>query len=119
MAALTGSLEDMAKGIGQKVINQVKTDFGSAWDGVKQEVKEVLDEVAQDSGRLAVKKMMGLDVSEEEKHIQAQLMNLKAAGELLAARTFWESFGKVMGIIGSALGTIAAAGLKALTGGIV
>ncbi len=119
MAELSGSLEDMAVSLGKKVLDQVKEDFGSEWDGVKDEVKDVLKLVSKDAGRLAVKKINGEDVSQEEKHINAQLLNLKSAGEVLAARTFWESFGKVMGIIGSALGTIAAAGLKAITGGIV
>jgi len=119
MPELTGNLEDLAKGLGSKVLAQVKDDFGSAWDGVKDEVKEVLEEVSKDAGRLAVKKLQGEDVSEEEKHIHAQLLNLKVAGEVLAVRTFWESFGKVMGVIGTALGAIAKAGLKALTGGIV
>jgi hypothetical protein len=119
MAALTGNLEDLAQGLGTKVLDQVKEDFGSAWDGVKDIVKDTLSDVARDAGRLAVKKMQGEDVSEEEKHIHAQLLNLKVAGEIIAVRTFWESFGKVMGVIGTGLGAIAKAGLKALTGGII
>lgn len=119
MAKLTGSLEDLAKGLSGKVLDQVKEDFGSAWDGVKAEVKDILVEVSEDAGRLAVRKLQGEDVSEEEKHIHAQLLNLKVAGEIVAVRTFWESFGKVMGVLGTALGTIAKAGLKALTGGII
>lgn len=119
MAHLVGSLEDLAKNLGGKVLNQVKADFGDAWDGVKDDVKEILAEVAEDAGRLAVKRMQGDDTSEEEKHIHAQLLNLKVAGEIVAVRTFWESFGKVMGIIGTALGTIAGAALKTLLGGIV
>jgi len=119
MAELVGSLEDLAKDLGTKVLNQVKDDFGSAWDNVKDEVKDVLSEVAQDAGRLAVKKMKGEDVSEEEKHIHAQLLNLKVAGELLAVRTFWESFGKVMAAIGSGLGALAKAALSKLTGGLI
>ena len=119
MAELAGSLEDLAKDLGSKIMTQVKEDFGSAWDGVKDEVKGVLADVAKDAGRLAVKKMQGDDVSEEEKHIHAQLLNLRVAGEVLAVRTFWESFGKVMGVIGSALGAIAKAALKTITGGII
>ena len=119
MINLEGSLEGLAKNLGGKVLNQVKDDFGDAWDGVKDEVKEILAEVAEDAGRLAVKRMQGDDTSEEEKHIHAQLLNLKVAGEIVAVRTFWESFGKVMGIIGTSLGTIAGAALKALFGGIV
>lgn len=119
MPELTGSLEDLAKDLGKKVLDQVKDDFGDAWDGVKDEVKDVLADVAKDAGRLAVKKMKGDDVSEEEKHIHAQLLNLKVAGEILAVRTFWESFGKVMETIGSALGTIAKAALSKLTGGLL
>lgn len=118
MAELTGSLEDLAKDLGGKVLDQVKDDFGDAWDGVKDEVKDILTEVTKDAGRLAVKKMQGEDVSEEEKHIHAQLLNLKVAGEILAVRTFWESFGKVMEVIGTGLGTIAKAGLKAILGGL-
>jgi len=119
MAALVGSLEDLAKGLGSKVLDQVKDDYGSAWDGVKDVVKDTLAAVAKDAGRLAVKKMQGEDVSEEEKHIHAQLLNLKVAGEILAVRTFWESFEKVMGVIGTGLGAIARAAIKSLTGGIV
>jgi len=119
MAALTGSIEDLAKGLGVKVLDQVKEDFGDSWDGVKAEVKDILSEVANDAGRLAVKKMQGEDVSEEEKHIHAQLLNLKVAGEILAVRTFWESFGKVMEAIGGALGTIAKVALSKLTGGLI
>jgi len=119
MAELVGSLEDLAKSLGGKVLDQVKSDFGDAWDGVKDEVKDVLADVAKDAGRLAVKNMGGQDTSEEEKHIHAQLLNLKVAGEILAVRTFWESFGNVMGVIGSALGAIAKGALKSLTGGIV
>ncbi len=118
MSELVGSLEDLAKDLGAKVLDQVKEDFGSAWDGVKAEVKDILADVAKDAGRLAVQKMGGADVSEEEKHIHAQLLNLKVAGEVLAVRTFWESFGKVMGVVGASLGMIAKAGLKTLTGGI-
>jgi hypothetical protein len=62
--------------------------------------------------------MMGEDTTEERKHIHAQLLNLKVAGEIIAVRTFWESFGKVMGIVGSTLGIIAKGALKALLGGI-
>lgn len=119
MAALSGSLEDLAKELGGKVLDQVKDDFGDAWDGVKDEVKDVLDEVSKDAGRLAVKEMRGEDVSEEKKHIHAQLLNLKVAGEILAVRTFWESFGKVMSVIGTSLGTIAKVALSKLTGGII
>ena len=119
MADLVGSLEDLAKDLGGKVLDQVKADFGDAWDGVKDEVKDILADVTKDAGRLAVKKMKGDDVSEEEKHIHAQLLNLKVAGEVLAVRPFWESFQRVMGVIGAGLGAIAKAGLKALTGGIV
>lgn len=119
MAKLVGSLEDLAKFLGGKVLDQVKDDFGDAWNGVKDEVKDVLAAVAKDAGRLAVKKMTGEDVSEDEKHIHAQLLNLKVAGEILAVRTFWESFGKVMVVIGGALGTIAKAALSKLTGGII
>lgn len=118
MAALVGSLEDLAKDLGKKVLNQVKDDFGDAWDGVKDEVKDILADVTKDAGRLAVKKLRGEDVSEDEKHIHAQLLNLKVAGEVLAVRTFWESFGKVMEVIGTGLGTIAKAGIKALLGGL-
>lgn len=119
MPALTGSLEDLAKDLGKKVLDQVKDDFGSAWDSVKDEVKDILADVAKDAGRLAVKKMKGDDIAEEEKHIHAQLLNLKVAGEILAVRTFWESFSKVMGVIGGALGTIAKVALSKLTGGLV
>lgn len=119
MPELSGSLEDMAKDLGQQVLDQVKDDFGDSWDGVKDEVKAVLADVSKDAGRLAVKRMKGEDVSEEEKHIHAQLLNLKVAGEILAVRTFWESFKKVMETIGSALGTIASAALSKLTGGIL
>lgn len=119
MSELTGSLEDLAKDLGKKVLDQVKDDFGSAWDGVKDEVKDILSDVAKDAGRLAVKKIRGEDVSEEEKHINAQLLNLKVAGELLAVRTFWESFGKVMEAIGTGLGALARAALSKLTGGLV
>jgi hypothetical protein len=119
MTELTGNLDDFAKDLGLKVLNQVKDDFGGAWDGVKDEVKDTLALVSTDAGRLAVKKMAGFDVAEEEKHIHAQLLNLKVAGEVLAVRTFWESFEKVMGAIGTALGAIAKAGLKVITGGAV
>lgn len=119
MPELSGSLEDLAKDLGNKVLGQVKDDFGSAWDGVRAEVKEVLTEVSVDAGRLAVKKMQGADVAEEEAHIHAQLLNLKVAGEILAVRTFWESFMKVMGAIGTGLGAIASAALSKLTGGIL
>jgi len=119
MAELAGSLEDLAKELGEKVLDQVKDDFGSAWDSVKDEVKDILSDVAKDAGRLAVKKMKGDDVAEEEKHIHAQLLNLKVAGEILAVRTFWESFGKVMTVIGGALGTIAKVALSKLTGGVI
>ena len=119
MANLNGSLEDLAKDLGDKILGQVKSDFGSAWDGVKAEVKDVLQDVSKDAGRLAVKRLQGDDTSEEEKHIHAQLLNLKVAGEILAVRTFWEAFGKVMETIGSALGTIAGAALSKLTGGIL
>jgi hypothetical protein len=118
MADLVGSLEDLAKNLGSKVIEQVKNDFGDAWDDVKGDVKDILSDVAKDAGRLAVKRMQGDDTSEEEKHIHAQLLNLKVAGEIIAARTFWESFDKVMGIIGTSLGTIAGAALKSLLGGV-
>lgn len=118
MAELTGSLEDLAKDLGGKVLDQVKDDFGDAWDSVKDEVKDILADVAKDAGRLAVKKLQGEDVSEAEKHINAQLLNLKVAGEILAVRTFWESFGKVMEVIGTGLGAIAKAGIKTLLGGL-
>ena len=116
MPELIGSLEDMAKDLGQKVLGQVKSNFGDAWDSVKDEVKSVLQDVAQDAGRLAIMRMKGDDTTEEEKHIHAQLLNLKVAGEILAVRTFWQSFGEVMSTIGSSLGTNAKAALKALTG---
>ena len=118
MGDLTGTLEDLAKDLGGKVLDQVKDDFGDAWDEVKDEVKAVLADVTKDAGRLAVRKLKGEDVSEEEKHINAQIINLKVAGEIKAARTFWESFGKVMEVIGTGLGVIAKAGLKAITGGL-
>ena len=119
MAALTGSLEDLAKDLGEKVLDQVKKDLGDAWDGVKDEVKDILADVTKDAGRIAVKKMSGEDTTEDEKDIHAQLLNLKVAGEILAVRTFWDAVGKVMAVIGTGLGTIAKSGLKALTGGIV
>ena len=119
MSELTGSLEDLAKDLGKKVLDQVKEDFGDAWDSVKDEVKDVLQDVAKDAGRLAVKRMKGDDTAEEEKHIHAQLLNLKVAGEILAVRTFWQSFAKVMELIGSGLGSLAKAALSKLTGGIL
>ena len=118
MADLVGSLEDLAKDLGKKVFNQVESDFGDAWAGVRDEVKDLLAEVSKDAGRLAVKKLSGDDTTEDENDIHAQLLNLKVAGEIIAVRTFWESFGNVMGVIGTGLGAIAKAGLKALTGGI-
>lgn len=119
MAVIEGSLEDLAKVLGTQVLDTVKETYGAAWDKVKDEVKDVLADVAKDAGRLAVKKMKGDDVSAEQKHIEAQLLNLKVAGEILAVRTFWESFGKVMGVIGTSLGVIAKAALSKLTGGIL
>lgn len=119
MPILDGSLEDLAKDLGGQVLDTVKKSYGEAWDQVKDEVKEVLSEVAKDAGRLAVRKMRGEDVSEEQKHIDAQLLNLKVAGEILAVRTFWESFGEVMGVLGKSLGVIAGAALSKLTGGIL
>lgn len=119
MAALEGSLEDLAKDLGVKVLDTVKETYGKAWDSVKDEVKDVLKDVTGDAGRLAVKKLKGEDVSAEQKHIDAQLLNLKVAGEILAVRTFWESFGKVMNVIGASLGLVAKAALSKLTGGIL
>lgn len=119
MALLEGSMEDLAKDLGAKVLDTVKETYGSAWDQVKDEVKDVLKDVAKDAGRLAVKKLKGEDISAEQKHIDAQLLNLKVAGEILAVRTFWESFGKVMDVIGTSLGVIAKAALSKLTGGIL
>lgn len=119
MALLEGSLEDLAKSLGAQILESVKETFGSAWDSVKDDVKDVMTDVSKDAGRLAVKKLMGQDVSVEQKHVDAQLLNLKVAGEVLAVRTFWESFGKVMEVIGSALGTIGKAALSKLTGGIL
>lgn len=119
MPILEGSLEDLAKDLGGKVLDTVKETYGNAWDTVKDEVKDILKDVAKDAGRLAVKKMQGEDISAEQKHIDAQLLNLKVAGEILAVRTFWESFGKVMGVIGSSLGLVAKAALSKLTGGIL
>lgn len=118
MAELVGSLEDLAKELGKKVLGQVKDDFGNAWDGVKDEVKDILAEVSKDAGRIAVKRLGGGDTTEDEKDIHAQLLNLKVAGEIIAVRTFWDAVGNVMGVIGTGLGAIAKAGLKALTGGI-
>lgn len=123
MAELVGSLEDLAKNLGKRVLDKVKDDFGDAWDGVKDEVKDVLADVAKDAGRLAVKTLAGEDTSEEEKHIHAQLLNLKVAGEILAVRTFWTAFGSIIQVVGnslgSVLGAIAKGALKSLTGGIV
>lgn len=119
MPQIEGSLEDLAKDLGQKVLDQVKDDFGDAWDDVRDEVKDVLQDVAKDAGRLAVKRMKGEDTAEEEKHIHAQLLNLKVAGEILAVRTFWQSFAKVMEMIGSGLGALAKAALSKLTGGLL
>lgn len=119
MPKIEGSLEDLAQDLGKKVLDQVKDDFGDAWDDVKDEVKDVLQDVAKDAGRLAVRRMKGDDTSEEEKHIHAQLLNLKVAGEILAVRTFWQSFGKVMVMIGNGLGALAKAALSKLTGGLI
>lgn len=114
MATIEGSLEDLAKDLGNRIVSSVKTTYGKNWDTVKDEIKTVLSAVAVDAGRLAVRKIKGEDISQEQKHIDAQLASLKAAGEVLAARTFWQSFDRVMAVIGTSLGTIAKAGLKAL-----
>lgn len=119
MPALEGSLEDLAKSLGTQILNTVKDTYGSAWDSVKDEIKAVLTDAAKDAGRLAVKRIGGADTAVEQKHIDAQMLNLKVAGEILAVRTFWVSFGEVMTVIGSALGIVAKAGLKTLTGGIL
>ncbi|MGD9727796.1 MAG: hypothetical protein AB7L09_00085 [Nitrospira sp.] len=119
MAELNGSLEDLAKDLGTKVFNQVKDDFGDAWDSVKDEVKDVLKEVTADAGRLAVKRIGGADTSVEEKHIHAQLLNLKVAGEIIAVRSFWQAFISVMETIGAGLGALGKAALSKLTGGLL
>lgn len=116
MPLINGSLDDFAKDLGKQIFTAAKESYGKAWDSVRDDVKDLLAEVAKDAGVLALKSMRGLDVSEEQKHIDAQLLNLKVAGEILAVRAFWEGFEKTMTIIGNALGTIAKAALKSATG---
>jgi len=116
MPLIQVSLEDLAKDLGKQIFAAAKESYGNAWDSVRDDVKDLLAEVAKDAGVLAIKRMRGQDISEEQKHIEAQLLNLKVAGEILAVRAFWEGFEKTMTIIGTALGTLAKAALKSATG---
>ena len=116
MPLIDGSLEDLAKDLAKQIFDTVKTTFGNAWDSVKAEVKAVLSEVSLDAGVLAIRSMRGEDTAEEKLHIDAQLLNLKVAGEILAVRTFWEAFGKVLEVVGTALGVLGKAALKSATG---
>lgn len=116
MPALDGSLEDLAKDLGLQVLGAVKESYGNKWDALQAMAKEMFEETTEDAGRLAVKKLRGQDVSKELLHIEAQLANLKVVGGILAVQTFWSSFEKVMTVIGTSLGVVAKAALKAITG---
>lgn len=119
MAALNGTLEDLAKELGSKIMDQFKADIGKGWDALRAEIQDVLTETAKDAGRLAVRRIRGEDTTEQEKQIQAQIENLTVAGELLAAKTFCNSVNNVLSAVGSALGTLARAAIKTFLGGLV
>lgn len=76
-------------------------EFGyKAWEALKPKVKDALDkwtpdeqilvqQCAQDAAKVAMMAMAGVDVGPEKAQINAQLSNIKVAGEQSVTKTFW------------------------------
>jgi len=76
-------------------------EFGKrVWEDLKPKVKDALDKwtpdeqllvqkCAQDATRVAMMALAGVDVKPEKAQIDAQLANIKVAGEQAVTQTFW------------------------------
>lgn len=83
-------------------------EFGKrVWESLKPKVKDALgkwtaeeqilvQQCAQDAGKVAMMALAGVDVGPEKAQIDAQLANIKVAGEQSVSKAFWIVVGQIL-----------------------
>lgn len=89
--AKTNGIGEIAESIGKNVIDQLKALLGSEWGSLSVEDRQLLADVANDAGRIALLKLQGKDTKRDELQIQAQLANLADVVRERVRRSFWKA----------------------------
>lgn len=80
---------DFAKEFGAKVWADLKPKVKDALDKWTADEQLLVQQCAQDAAKIAVMAAAGVDIGPEKAQIDAQLANIKIAGEQAVTKTFW------------------------------
>jgi hypothetical protein len=93
----------------------INTEFGKrVWEELKPKIKDALEkwtpeeqllvqQCAQDAAKIALMAAAGVDVKPEKAQIDAQLQNIKVAGEQAVTRTFWVVVAQILKVASAVL----------------
>lgn len=82
-------MTDLIKEFGSKVWEAMKPKIKDSLDKWTAEEQLLVQQCAQDAAKVAMMALAGVDVKPEKAQIDAQLANIKVAGEQSVAKTFW------------------------------
>lgn len=95
---------DFAKEFGKKVWEDLKPRVSKdALDKWTADEQLLVQQCAQDAAKIAVMAAAGVDIGPEKAEIDAQLANIKVAGEQSVAKTFWVVVVQVLKVAVAAL----------------
>jgi hypothetical protein len=80
---------DLIQEFGKKVWSDLQPKVKDAIDDWTPEEQLLVQECAQDASKIALMAAAGVDIGPEKAQIDAQLANIKVAGEQSVAKTFW------------------------------
>lgn len=100
------TLETAAKQLGQQILSAVEGSIDD-WEDISEENRMELQGLAILMGQLKIREIMGEDVSDLVKHVDAQISNLKFVNQSIGARVSEAFWMKVLSISGSIIFGIA------------
>jgi hypothetical protein len=94
---------DFAKEFGKKIWDDLKPKVKDALDKWTPDEQLLVQKCAQDAAKIAVMAAAGVDIGPEKAQIDAQLANVKVAGEQAVTKTFWVVVSQVLKIAAAVL----------------
>jgi len=93
------------------ILEDIKKGVGSGWDSLLDDAKEELTETATFMAELLARQAAGEDVTQDAKHIEAQVANWTFVGAAAAERSIWEFVLRIAEVAGTGLAALAKKGI--------